>query len=72
MLAGEGRVRWLYWKRSEGWGVSEGVGKRGPFQYDCFANIICIEPMRMEFCVTAICMYLHKINPFPNLHSDCF
>lgn len=49
-----------------GWGVG-GYGCRnyGSFQYACLANIICIERLWMEFCVTVICIHLHKINPFP-------
>lgn len=42
-----------------------GKGGGGSFQYACLANIICIERLWMEFCVTVICMHLHKINPFP-------
>ena len=70
----KGRVRRMDWeeKRAEGWVGCEGAGKCGPFQYPCLANIICIEPMRMEFCVTLICIHLHKINPLPNCRSDCF
>lgn len=59
-------------ERAEGRVECEEVGKRGPVQHACFANIICMEPMQMEFCVTIICIHLHKINPPPNLHSDCF
>lgn len=53
-------------RSAEGWDGDEvGDGKYGSFQYACLANIICIERLWMEFCVTVICMHLHKINPFP-------
>lgn len=53
-------------RSAEGWDEGEvGDGKYGSFQYACLANIICIERLWMEFCVTVICIHLHKINPFP-------
>lgn len=48
-----------------GMDVRWGDRKYGSFQYACLANMICIERLWIEFCVTVICMHLHKINPFP-------